>query len=81
MGTPAGENIEIFVKIKNNTFWSAMSLLMLFKGEVPTRWRELKAEGLEVRSLAEGLPEIEGRFVVVVGDKDLAGRLRVGLHV
>jgi hypothetical protein len=29
----------------------------------------VKAEGLEVRSLAEGLPEIEGKFVVVVGDR------------
>ncbi len=46
-----------------------MSLLMLFRGEVPRRWRELEAEGLEVRSLAEGLPEIEGKFVVVVGDR------------
>ena len=40
-------------------------------------WRELKAEGLEVRSLAEGLPEIDSRFVVVVGDRGLAERVRV----
>jgi hypothetical protein len=46
-----------------------MSLLMLFRGVVPRRWRELEAEGLEVGSLAEGLPEIEGKFVVVVGDR------------
>jgi hypothetical protein len=38
----------------------------------------VKAEGLEVRSLAEGLPEIGGKFVVVVGDRELAERLRVG---
>jgi hypothetical protein len=54
-----------------------MSLLMLFRGELPRRCRELEAEGLEVRSLAEGLPEIEGKFVVVVGDRWLAERLRV----
>jgi hypothetical protein len=54
-----------------------MSLLMLFRGEVPRRWQELKAEGLEVRSLAEGLPEINSRFVVVVGDRELAERLCV----
>ncbi|MFZ8807449.1 MAG: hypothetical protein ACO2PN_05010 [Pyrobaculum sp.] len=54
-----------------------MSLLMLFRGEVPRHWRELEAEGLEVRSLAEGLPEIDSRFVVVVGDRELAERLRV----
>ena len=80
-GRRAGENIVVFIfvaKLKNDIFRSAMSLLILFKGEVPRRWRELKAEGLKVRSLAEGLPEIEGRFVVVVGDKDLADRLRVG---
>ncbi len=50
---------------------------MLFRGEVPGRWQELKAEGLEVRSLAGGLPEIEDKFVVVVGDRELAERLRV----
>ena len=77
----AGENIDVFifvVKLINGIFGPAMSLLMLFRGEVPRRWRKLKAEGLEVRSLAEGLPEIEGKFVVVIGDKVLAERLRVG---
>jgi hypothetical protein len=54
-----------------------MSLLMLFRREVPRHWRELKAEDMEVKSLAEGLPEIDGRFVVVVGDRELAERLRV----
>jgi predicted transcriptional regulator len=44
---------------------------------MPRRWQELKAEGLEVRSLAEDLPEIDSRFVVVVGDRELAERLRV----
>ncbi len=44
---------------------------------MPRRWQELKAEGLEVRSLAEGLPEIENKFVVVVGDRELAERLSV----
>ncbi len=65
------------VKLINGIFGPAMLLLMLFEGEVPRRWRELKAEGLEVRSLAEGLPEIEGKFVVVVGDRELAERLHV----
>ena len=80
-GRRVGENIDVFifvVKLINSIFGPAMSLLMLFRGEVPRHWRELKAEGLEVRSLAEGLPEIEGKFVVVVGDRELAERLRVG---
>jgi hypothetical protein len=80
-GRRVGENIDVFifvVKLINSIFGPAMSLLMLFRGGVPRRWRELKAEGLEVRSLAEGLPEIEGKFVVVVGDRELAERLRVG---
>jgi hypothetical protein len=79
-GRRVGENIDVFifvVKLINGIFGPAMSLLMLFRGEVPRRWRELKAEGLEVRSLAEGLPEIGGKFVVVVGDRELAERLRV----
>jgi len=50
---------------------------MLIRGEVPRHWRKLEAEGLEVRSLAEGLPEIDSRFVLVVGDRELAERLRV----
>jgi hypothetical protein len=33
-----------------------LSLLTLFRGRC---WRELKAEGVEVRPLAEGLPEID----------------------
>jgi hypothetical protein len=80
-GRRVGENIDDFVfvvKLINGIFGSAVSLLMLFRGEVPRRWRELKAEGLEVRSLAEGLPKIESKFVVVVGDRKLAERLRVG---
>jgi hypothetical protein len=79
-GHRAGENIDAFifvVKLINGIFGPAMSLLMLFRGEAPRRWRELKAEDLEVKSLAEGLPEIEGKFVVVVGDRELAERLRV----
>ena len=71
-GRRAGENIDVFifvVKLINGIFGPAMSPLMLFRGEVPRRWRELEAEGLEVGSLAEGLPEIEGKFVVVVGDR------------
>jgi hypothetical protein len=79
-GRQVGENIDVFifvVKLINGIFMSAMSLLMLFRGEVPRGWQELKAEGLEVRSLAEGLPEIDSRFVVVVGDRELAERLRV----
>ncbi|ACB39872.1 hypothetical protein [Pyrobaculum neutrophilum] len=54
-----------------------MSLLLLFKGDVPQHWRSLKADGLEVRGLGEGLPPLEGRFVVVVGDRELAERLGV----
>jgi len=79
-GRRVGENIDVFifvVKLINSIFGPTMSLLMLFKGEVPRHWRELKAEGLEVRSLAKGLPEIEGKFVVVVSDMKLAERLRV----
>jgi hypothetical protein len=48
--------------------------LTLFRGRC---WREIKAEGLEVRSLAEGLPEIDSRFVVVVGGRGLVERVRV----
>ncbi|ABL87207.1 conserved hypothetical protein [Pyrobaculum islandicum DSM 4184] len=55
-----------------------MSLLILFKGDVPPHWKSLKAEGLEVKSLKEGLPPLEGKFVVVVGDRELAERLKVG---
>jgi hypothetical protein len=71
-GRWAGDNIDVFifvVKLINGIFGPAMSLLMLFRGEVPRRWRKLEAEGLEVRSLAEGLPEIEGKFVAVVSDR------------
>ncbi len=79
-GRRVGENIDVIifvVKLINSIFGPDMSLLMLFRGEVPRHWRELEAEGLEVRSLAGGLPEIEGKFVVVVGDRKLAERLRV----
>jgi predicted transcriptional regulator len=48
--------------------------LTLFRGRCR---REVKAEGLEVRSLAEDLPEIDSRFVVVVGDRELTERLHV----
>jgi hypothetical protein len=37
----------------------------------------VKAEGLKVGSLAEGLPEIGGKFVVAVGGRELAERARV----
>jgi hypothetical protein len=79
-GRRVGESIDVFifvVKLINSVFGPDMSLLMFFREEVPRHWRELEAEGLEVMSLAEGLPEIEGKFVVVVGDRELAERLRV----
>jgi hypothetical protein len=49
--------------------------LTLFRG--PKCWRKPKAEGLEVRALAEGLPEINSRFVVVAGGRGLAERMCV----
>jgi hypothetical protein len=79
-GRRVGENIDVFilvVKLINSIFGPDMSLLMFFREEVPRHWRELEAESLEVRSLAEGLPEIDGKFVVVVGDRWLAERLCV----
>jgi hypothetical protein len=79
-GRRAGENIVVFIfvaKLKNDIFRSAMSLLILFKGGVPKHWRELNVEGLEVTSLEAGEPKIEGKFVVVVGDRELAERLKV----
>jgi hypothetical protein len=67
-GRRAGENIDVFifvVKLIKGLFGPAMSLLMLFRGEVPRHWAGAQAEGLEVRSLAESLLEIEGKFVVM----------------
>lgn len=66
------------VTFKHEKFVGAMSLLLLFKREAPRHWRELKVEGLEVESLGAGGSKIEGRFVVVVGDGELAERLGVG---
>lgn len=55
-----------------------MSLLVIFKGDIPQKWAQLKIEGLEVVSAKSGLPDIRGKFAVVVGDRELAEKLGVG---
>ncbi|MGB9704609.1 MAG: hypothetical protein ACPL3C_04105 [Pyrobaculum sp.] len=54
-----------------------MSLLVVFRGDVPREWRELGIEGVEVASAKSGVGDISGKFVVVVGDRELAERLGV----
>ncbi|ACB40555.1 hypothetical protein [Pyrobaculum neutrophilum] len=52
-----------------------MEVVMVFKGRPPESWRGIPG----VRAIAaEELGEVEGRFVLVVGDWELARRLGVG---
>lgn len=51
-----------------------MSLLIIFKGAVDTRWR--KVPGVEAKSVEECNFDVGGKFVVVVDDVELARRLR-----
>ncbi|MFZ8838855.1 MAG: hypothetical protein ACO2PM_07970 [Pyrobaculum sp.] len=52
-----------------------------FSLNATARAGSVKAEGLEVRSLAEGLPEINSRFVVVVGGRGTCREVARWLHV
>ncbi len=52
-----------------------MEVYVVFRGRPPTEWAEVP--GVKAVS-ADSLASIEGKFVLVVGDRELAERLKVG---
>lgn len=52
-----------------------MELYVVFRGRPPAEWAEVP--GVKAVS-ADALGSIEGKFVFVVGDRELAERLKVG---
>jgi hypothetical protein len=48
---------------------------VVFRGKPPAEWAEVP--GVKAAS-ADSLASIEGKFVLVVGDRELAERLKVG---
>ncbi len=52
-----------------------MEIYVVFRGKPPAEWAEVP--GVKTVS-ADSLASIEGKFVLVVGDKELAERLKVG---
>ena len=52
-----------------------MEIYVVFRGKPPAEWAEVP--GVKAVS-ADSLTSIEGKFVLVVGDRELAERLKVG---
>jgi len=52
-----------------------MEIYVVFRGRPPAEWAEVP--GVKAIS-ADSLTSIEGKFVLVVGDRELAERLKVG---
>ncbi len=52
-----------------------MEIYVVFRGKPPAEWAEVP--GMKAVS-ADSLASIEGKFVLVVGDRELAERLKVG---
>jgi hypothetical protein len=52
-----------------------MEIYVVFRGKPPAEWAEVP--GVKAVS-ADSLASIEGKFVLVVGDRELAERLKVG---
>jgi hypothetical protein len=52
-----------------------MEIYEVFRGEPPAEWAEVP--GVKAVS-ANSLTSIEGKFVLIVGDRELAERLKVG---
>jgi hypothetical protein len=52
-----------------------MEIHVVFRGKPPAEWAEMP--GVKAVS-ADSLVSIEGKFVLVVGDRELAERLKVG---
>jgi hypothetical protein len=52
-----------------------MEIYVVFRGKPPAEWAEVP--GVKAAS-ADSLASIEGKFVLVVGDRELAERLKVG---
>jgi hypothetical protein len=52
-----------------------MEICAVFRGKPPAEWAEVP--GVKAVS-ADSLASIEGKFVLVVGDRELAERLKVG---
>ncbi len=52
-----------------------MEVYVVFRGRPPAEWAEVP--GVKAVS-ADSLASIEGKFVLVVGDRELAERLKVG---
>jgi hypothetical protein len=53
-----------------------MEIYVVFRGKPPAEWAEVP--GVKAVS-ADSLASIEGKFVLVVGDRELAERLKVSL--
>ena len=53
----------------------AVEVYVAFRGKPPAEWAEVS--GVKAVS-ADSLASIEGKFVLVVGDRELAERLKVG---
>jgi len=52
-----------------------MEIYMVFRGKPPAEWAEVP--GVKAVS-ADSLASIEGKFVLIVGDRELAEGLKVG---
>jgi hypothetical protein len=52
-----------------------MEIYVVFRGKPPAEWTEVP--GVKAAS-ADSLASIRGKFVLVVGDRELAERLKVG---
>jgi hypothetical protein len=52
-----------------------MEIYVVFRGKPPAEWAEVP--GVKAVS-ADSFASIEGKFVLVVGDRELAERLKVG---
>ncbi len=55
--------------------YGVQEIYVVFRGKPPAEWAEVP--GVKAVS-ADSLASIEGKFVLVVGDRELAERLKVG---
>ncbi len=52
-----------------------MEIYVVYRGKPPAEWAEVP--GVKAAS-ADSLASIEGKFMLVVGDRELAERLKIG---